>query len=146
MAKQNNQSITIIQEQDELALPDRIVYPLQGAKIKRKTDQQLFRKYTLKPPVNSPLPFLSHSCALLRATRNCLVIIHLICDQQVGANRIGQSLCVIWYLLRFLYSQSRSRVNSNSKNEMNIRISLCNVRRVNEMLDISQEVVPKKTH
>ena len=28
-------------------------------------------------------------------------------------------------------------MNSNSKNEMNIRISLCNVRRVNEMLDIS---------
>ena len=44
------------------------------------------------------------------------------------------------------YSQSRSRVNSNSKNEMNIRISLCNVRRVNGMLDISLEVVPKKTH
>ena len=44
------------------------------------------------------------------------------------------------------YSQSRSRVNSNSKIEMNIRISLCNVRRVNEMLDISLEIVPKKTH
>ena len=44
------------------------------------------------------------------------------------------------------YSQSRSRVNSNSKNEMNIRISLCNIRRVNEMLDISLEIVPKKTH
>ena len=44
------------------------------------------------------------------------------------------------------YSQSRSRVNSNSKNEMNIRISLCNVRRVNEMLDISLEIVSKKTH
>ena len=43
------------------------------------------------------------------------------------------------------YSQSRSRVNSNSKNEMNIRISLCNVPRVNEMLDISLEIVPKKT-
>ena len=28
-------------------------------------------------------------------------------------------------------------MNSNSKNETNIRISLCNVRRVNEMLDIS---------
>ena len=28
------------------------------------------------------------------------------------------------------YSQPRSRVNSISKNEMNIRISLCNVRRV----------------
>ena len=53
MAKQNNQSITIIQEEDELALPDKIVYPLQGAKIKGKTDQQLFRKYTPKPPVNS---------------------------------------------------------------------------------------------
>ena len=37
-------------------------------------------------------------------------------------------------------------MNSNSKNEMNIRISLCNVRRVNEMLDISLEIVPKKTH
>ena len=33
-------------------------------------------------------------------------------------------------------------MNSNSKNEINIRISLCNVRRVNEMLDISLEVVP----
>ena len=44
------------------------------------------------------------------------------------------------------YSQSRSRVNSISKNEMNIRISLCNVRRVNGMLDISLEIVPKKTH
>ena len=43
-------------------------------------------------------------------------------------------------------SQSRSRVNSISKNEMNIRISLCNVRRVNGMLDISLEIVPKKTH
>ena len=41
--------------------------------------------------------------------------------------------------------KSRSRVNSISKNEMNIRISLCNVRRVNGMLDISLEIVPKKT-
>ena len=37
-------------------------------------------------------------------------------------------------------------MNSISKNEMNIRISLCNVRRVNGMLDISLEIVPKKTH
>ena len=37
-------------------------------------------------------------------------------------------------------------MNSNSKNEMNIRISLCNVRRANEMLDISLEIVLKKTH
>ena len=44
------------------------------------------------------------------------------------------------------YSQARSRVNSISKNEMNIRISLRNVRRVNGMLDISLEIVPKKTH
>ena len=44
------------------------------------------------------------------------------------------------------YSQPRSRVNSISKNEMNIRISLCNVRRVNGMLDISLEIVPKTTH
>ena len=36
-------------------------------------------------------------------------------------------------------------MNSISKNEMNIRISLCNVRRVNGMLDISLEIVPKKT-
>ena len=49
-------------------------------------------------------------------------------------------------LITSSYSQSRSRVNSNSKNEMNIRISLCNVRHVNEMLDISLEIVPKKTH
>ena len=47
---------------------------------------------------------------------------------------------------RLPYSQPRSRVNSISKNEMNIRISLCNVRRVNGMLDISLEIVPKKTH
>ena len=45
-----------------------------------------------------------------------------------------------------IYSQPRSRVNSISENEMNIRISLCNVRRVNGMLDISLEIVPKKTH
>ena len=37
-------------------------------------------------------------------------------------------------------------MNSNSKKEINIRISLCNVRRANEILDISLEVVPKKTH
>ena len=38
-------------------------------------------------------------------------------------------------------------MNSISKNEMNIRISNCiNVRRVNGMLDISLEIVPKKTH
>ena len=35
-------------------------------------------------------------------------------------------------------------MNSISKNEMNIRISLCNVRLVNGMLDISPEIVPKK--
>ena len=34
-------------------------------------------------------------------------------------------------------------MNSISRNEMNIRISLCNVRRVNGMLDISLEIVPK---
>ena len=34
-------------------------------------------------------------------------------------------------------------MNSISKNEMNIRISLCNVRCVNGMLDISLEIVPK---
>ena len=37
-------------------------------------------------------------------------------------------------------------MNSISKNEINIRISLCNARRVNGMLDISLEIVPKKTH
>ena len=34
-------------------------------------------------------------------------------------------------------------MNSISRNEMNIQISLCNVRRVNGMLDISLEIVPK---
>ena len=34
-------------------------------------------------------------------------------------------------------------MNSISRNEMNIRISPCNVRRVNGMLDISLEIVPK---
>ena len=37
-------------------------------------------------------------------------------------------------------------MNSISKNEMNIRISLCNARRANVTLDISLEIVPKKTH
>ena len=44
------------------------------------------------------------------------------------------------------YSQPRSRVNSIYKNEMTIRIFLCSVRRVNGMLDISLEILPKKTH
>ena len=44
-----------------------------------------------------------------------------------------------------VYSQPRSRVNSISRNEMNIQISLCNVRRVNGMLEISLEIVPKDT-
>ena len=35
-------------------------------------------------------------------------------------------------------------MNSISKNEMNIRISLRNARRVNGMFDISLEIVPKK--
>ena len=42
------------------------------------------------------------------------------------------------------YTQPRSRVKSFSKNEMNIRISLCNVRRVNGMLNISLEMTEKK--
>ena len=53
MAKQKNQSVSTIQEEDELVLPDKIVYPVQGAKTKEKTDQQLLRKYTPKRPVNS---------------------------------------------------------------------------------------------
>ena len=53
MAKQNNKSVTTIQEEDELVLPDKIVYPLQGAETKEKTAQHPFRKYTPKPPVNS---------------------------------------------------------------------------------------------
>ena len=37
------------------------------------------------------------------------------------------------------------RVTSVSENEMNIfRIPLCNVRHVNGMFDISQEIIPKK--
>ena len=43
------------------------------------------------------------------------------------------------------YSQFTSRVTSISENEMNIRISLCNVRHVNGMLNISLEIFPKKT-
>ena len=42
------------------------------------------------------------------------------------------------------YSQSTSCVTSISANEMNIQISLCNVRHVNEMLNISLEIFPKK--
>ena len=48
--------------------------------------------------------------------------------------------------LEVLYSPFTSRVTSISENEMNIRISLCNVRRVNGMLNISLEISPKKTH
>ena len=45
-----------------------------------------------------------------------------------------------------LYSQFTSRMTSISKNEINIQISLCNVRHVNGMLNISLEIFPKKTH
>ena len=45
-----------------------------------------------------------------------------------------------------IYSQFMSRMTSISKNEMNIQISLCNVRQVNEMLNISLGIFPKKTH
>ena len=54
--------------------------------------------------------------------------------------------CSGFYRRPMYYTQPRSRVKSFSKNEMNIRISLCNVRRVNGMLDISLEIVSKKTH
>ena len=37
-------------------------------------------------------------------------------------------------------------MTSISENEVNIRISLCNVRHVNGMLNISLEILPKKTH
>ena len=47
---------------------------------------------------------------------------------------------------RNLYSQFTSHVTSISENEMNIRISLCNVRSVNGMLNISLEIFQKKTH
>ena len=71
MAKQNNQSITTMQEEDELVLPDKIVDALQGAKTKEKTDQQPFRKYTPKPPVNSQQtqPLLDDNADPLRTHR-----------------------------------------------------------------------------
>ena len=75
----------------------------------------------------------------------CLVVDQNVdrCKSQNLINRLGKTLVPIE---PESYSQPRSRVNSISKNEMNIRISLCNVRRVNGMLDISLEIVPKKTH
>ena len=45
-----------------------------------------------------------------------------------------------------LYSQYTSRLTSISESEMNIRITLCNVRHVNGMLNVSLEIIPKKTH
>ena len=45
-----------------------------------------------------------------------------------------------------VHSQFKSRMTSISENEMNIRISLCDVHHVNGMLNISLEIVPKKTH
>ena len=64
-----------------------------------------------------------------------------------GCSGMFRNVPCSWFYRRpAIYSQPRSRVNSISKNEMNIRISLCNVRRVNGMLDISLEIVPKKTH
>ena len=44
-----------------------------------------------------------------------------------------------------VYSQFLSCVTSISENELNILISLCNVRHVNGMLNISLEIFPKKT-
>ena len=41
---------------------------------------------------------------------------------------------------------STSLVTSISEDEMNIRISLCNVQFLNGMLNISLENFPKKTH
>ena len=43
-----------------------------------------------------------------------------------------------------IYSQSTSPVTSISKNEMNIRIPLCNVRHLNGMLNISLETFSEK--
>ena len=48
--------------------------------------------------------------------------------------------------LRKRNSQFTSRVTSISENEMNIRISLCNFRHVNGMLNIFLKISPKKTH
>ena len=42
------------------------------------------------------------------------------------------------------HSQSTSHVTSISKNEMDIPIPLCNVRRFNGMLNICLEVFPEK--
>ena len=46
----------------------------------------------------------------------------------------------------YTYSQFTSRMTSISETEMNIQISLCNVRHVNGMLNISLEIFQKKTH
>ena len=65
-------------------------------------------------------------------------------------NQIGQSVNKMQHfegvVLRNLCSQFKSRVTSISENEMNIQISLCNVRYVNEMLNISLEIFLNKMH
>lgn len=65
-----------MQEEDELVLPDKIVYPLQGAKTREKTDQQPFRKYTPKPPVNSQQtqPVLDDNADPLRTHRGKKIV------------------------------------------------------------------------
>ena len=50
------------------------------------------------------------------------------------------------YYKNNIFTVNSHRVTSISENEMNIRISLCNVRYVNGMLNISLEIFPKKTH
>ena len=48
--------------------------------------------------------------------------------------------------LSVCFSQFTSRMTSISENEMNIRISHCNVQHVNGMMNISLEIFLKKTH
>ena len=65
-------------------------------------------------------------------------------DGRIGAGH--KSNHVIRGIYQLYYGQFTSRVTSISENEMNIPISLCNVRHVNGMLNISLEIFPKKAH
>ena len=80
------------------------------------------------------------------ANQDIFLLVHKIQNDMSSIIRCRVTCLLDFARRRDSYSQPRSRVNRISKNEMNIRISLCNVRRVNGMLDISLKTVPKKTH
>ena len=84
------------------------------------------------------IPPTSTIRSIWRAVRRIYMLILEL--KGLRTTRMLDSLFVIFY------SQSTSRLTSISENEMDIRISLCNVQHVNGMLNFSLEIFPKKTH